>query len=252
MYHSMGNPMPPGLEQLSVPPDLVHDQLLALRDAGYELLGLTEALAAARDGRRVAAVTVDDGFVDFVEHGLATLAAVGATATLYIPSRAIGGAATWIHGGGFSVVDDVQIREVVAAGVEIGSHGAEHVPMDVLHAAEAARHLDESRDRLAQATGRPVVSMCYPHGYHSKALRRLVARAGYANACAIGHRPHQLTSDPYAVQRLLVGPQHDPAAVVHLATRGPSPWGPRAKRAVGPAWRLARYVALHARGRTWT
>lgn len=246
--------MPAGLEELSVEPGLLRDQLSALRDAGYELLGLTEALAAAAQGRRVAAVTFDDGFVDFVERGLSVLADVGATATLYVPSRAIGGTASWISRGpeAPSIVDESQIREVAEAGTEIGSHGAEHVPMDVLDGRVAAQHLRESRDVLEEVIGGPVPSLCYPHGYHSRALRRSVAAAGYRSACAIGHRRHPLAADPLAVQRLLVGPQHDPADVLDLLVHGPSPWTPRVKRVLTPTWRIARRLALRTGGRTWT
>jgi peptidoglycan/xylan/chitin deacetylase (PgdA/CDA1 family) len=246
--------MPAGLEELSVEPRLVRDQLAALRDAGYELLGLTDALDAAAHGRRVAAVTFDDGFVDFVEHGLGVLADVGANATLYVPSRAIGGRASWISRGpeAPTIVDQSQIQEVAAAGIEIGSHGAEHVPMDVLDHRVAARHLRESRDVLEHVSAGPVLSMCYPHGYHSRALRRSVAAAGYRNACAIGHRRHPLAADPFAVQRLLVGPHHDPAAVLALVVHGPPPWTPRVKRLLTPSWRVARRVALRTGGRTWT
>jgi len=199
-------------------------------------------------------LTFDDGFVDFLERGLDVLREVGASATLYVPSRALGGTATWLppHGEPLPVMTAGQVAEVAATGVEIGSHGAEHVPMDVLPRKTAADHLRESRDALEQATGHEVTSFCYPHGYHSRALRRDVGAAGYTNACAIGHRRHRLTGRLLAVERLHVGPEHDADEVVRLVEEGPPGLVPTLKRLATPGWRAARWAALRTRGVTWT
>lgn len=254
MYHSVGSVMPGGLEHLSVPPQQLAEQLHALQLAGYQLLGLTSALAAAEAGQRAVGLTFDDGFVDFLEPGLDVLRAAGAAATLYVPTRALGRTATWLPQDGepLPVMSAAQVAEVAAAGIEIGSHGAEHVPMDVLPIGTAAAHLRESRAALEDVIGAEVTSFCYPHGYHSRRLRREVRASGYRTACAIGHRRHRLPGQPLAVQRLHVGPEHDAAAVVRLVDDGAPALVPSVKRIATPAWRAARWAALRTAGVTWT
>lgn len=255
MYHSIGGPVPAGLEDLAVPPGLLLDQLAALAEAGHPMLGLTEALARPPgDGPPPVALTFDDGYTDFVSAGLPVLQQLGAAATLYVPTRPLGGRARWLpgEGGDLRLLDPPALVDVAAAGIEVGSHGAEHVPMDVLPAAVADQHLHESRARLEDVLGRPVDSFCYPHGYHSRRLRRQARGAGYGNACAIGHRLHGAADDPFAVSRLHVLPSHRPEDLLHLVRSGPSPWVPAAKRVAGPGWRVARRVALRTAGVTWT
>lgn len=251
MYHAVGSPMPSALTDLTVDPSLLTEHLAALTDDGWALLGLTEALAAHAAGRRVVGLTFDDGYRDF-EGAVPVLAAAGARATLYVPTRAIGHTASWLPGaaGELPLLDVAGLVAVADAGVEVGSHGAVHVPMDVLPGAEAGRHLTESRRVLADLVGQPVASFCYPHGYHSAALRRRVAAAGYANACAIGHRLDR-GDDALAVQRLMATPDHTGADLQRLVADGSSPWRPALKRAATPAWRLARRTAART-GRTWT
>ncbi|MTB82846.1 polysaccharide deacetylase family protein [Nocardioides sp. zg-578] len=254
MYHAVGSAMPPRLAELSVPPALLAEQLAALAGAGYELLGLTDALAARGSGRRVVGLTFDDGYRDFLDAAVPVLADLRAGATLYVPSRNIGGTADWLPGSGadLPLLDARGIAVVAQLGLEVGSHGAVHVPMDVLPRPVAAAQLGESKAVLEQVVGRPVVSFCYPHGYASPVLRRQVHASGYDNACVIGHRVSPPGEDPTAVSRLLVGPQHDPAAVLDLvAGRGPRSIVPALKRAATPAWRATRRTARLA-GATWT
>ncbi len=113
MYHSVST-VDGHLRELAVPKDRLREQLGALADAGYALVGLTEALHD--NGTRAVAVTFDDGYVDFLD-GLDVLREVGATATLYVcpghigDRMALGPLLSWD-----------QVREVAAAGIEIGNH----------------------------------------------------------------------------------------------------------------------------------
>lgn len=253
MYHSVGGAMPPRLRDLSVPADRLAEQLAALVDAGYALVGLTEALDRHAEGDRVAALTFDDGYTDFLEVAVPVLARLEARSSLYVPTRHLGGHATWLPDGGhLEILGADALRAVADLGHEIGSHGAVHVPLDVLPGPVAAAQLRESRSALEDATGRRVDSFCYPHGYHSRRLREHVRRAGYRNACTIGHRTSPAGEDPWAVSRLLVGPDHDAAAVLRLVREGgPGGAAPVLKRLATPAWRATRRTAL-ATGRTWT
>ncbi|MBD8869388.1 polysaccharide deacetylase family protein [Nocardioides donggukensis] len=252
MYHAVGSPLPRGLEALTVPPTVLADQLAVLRGAGYELLGLTEALAAAATGRRVAALTFDDAFLDFHERGLEVVAGAGARATLYAPTAHLGGTACWLPGPGVPLMSGTQVRELTGAGIEVGSHGHVHHPLDALPTAELRDQLRRSRSELEDLVGHDVVSLCYPHGYHSRRVRAKAAAAGYRNACEIGHRVHHSGRSPFAVSRLLVGPDHHDAALLHLVERGPAQALPRGKRVAQPAWRAVRRTVRATTGETWT
>src|SRR4051794_17793635 len=193
MYHCVSTVSDGPLRSLAVPAPVLTEQLTALREAGYELLGLTAALdrLTADPTAAVVAVTFDDGFLDFATDGGAVLAEVGAGATLYLAVGHLGQSAVWLgsRGGDCSrLLTWAEVRSVVRSsvgplsavassaagpsvvaasrpGLEIGSHGLIHVPLDVLPAGAVVKQVAAARDRLEQHIESPVPSFAYPHGY---------------------------------------------------------------------------------------
>jgi peptidoglycan/xylan/chitin deacetylase (PgdA/CDA1 family) len=255
MYHSVSATDGP-LRDLAVPPERLHEQLAALSDAGYALLGLTEALSrkAAKPGAQVVGVTFDDGYLDFLTAAVDVLTKVGARATQYISVGHMGsGAPPMATEAAFGrLLDWAQVRELAGAGVEIGSHAFLHHPLDVLPGKQLETELRDSKDRLEQELGGPVPSFAYPHGYNSRRVRGLVARLGHENACEVGRRLHTLGGNRFAIPRLHITPDHTgPDTVAAVRTGGPA-LVPTVKRAAQPGWRAARWVALRGLGRTLT
>ena len=238
MYHSV--PTSGAGDRLAVPRPLVDRQWRALRNEGWAIRGLTEALAG-RDGSTVA-VTFDDGYADFLGV-LELLARHEARATLYLPTSQLGrpGCLAW-----------AQVASLPRDLVEIGSHAHVHRPLDVLSPVDIEHEVRHSRRLLAAQAGAEAVSFCYPNGYSSPRVGRAVRAAGYANACVIGRRLADPDGDRYAVPRLQVTPAHDEAGVVALVMAGEGGLMPRVKRAAAPAWRLARQAAYRATGRMLT
>jgi peptidoglycan/xylan/chitin deacetylase (PgdA/CDA1 family) len=248
MYHSVSSVPEPSLRSLAVPPARLREQLTALKVAGYRLTGLSEAvdLHGAGSTEKIVALTFDDGYVDFLDSGLPVLADLNASATLYMSVGHVGEAASWLgpHAPAFGpLMTWRQLREVAAAGVEIGSHSLIHHPLDVLPAAQLDREILESRDRLADEMQRPIRSFCYPHGYHGPRVRAAVARVGHDNACEVGRRLHTSGDHALAIPRLQPTPDHSGADLVRLVAEGGPQLLPRIKQTAQPAWRVARLLA---------
>src|SRR3954470_14755665 len=122
MYHSVSAVDGP-MRDLAVPPALLAEQLGALTDAGYRLVGLSEALDLLDAGStdRLLAVTFDDGYRDFLTAALPVLREAGARATLYASVGRLGGSAGWL--GRWApdfgpMLTWSELAEVAAAGVE--------------------------------------------------------------------------------------------------------------------------------------
>jgi peptidoglycan-N-acetylglucosamine deacetylase len=94
----------------------------------------------------------------------------GVKATFYIP----------VQCDGVSLMNPSQVRSLRSAGFEIGSHGLTHTPLTSSPAPE--RELSESRKRLEDILGEPVLAFCYPFGKFSRQTGGLAARAGYQMA----------------------------------------------------------------------
>jgi peptidoglycan/xylan/chitin deacetylase (PgdA/CDA1 family) len=248
MYHSVSAVDRGPLRSLAVPAPLLREQLDTLSGAGYRLVGLTEAIDLRRAGSAepLVALTFDDGYVDFLTDGLDVLTAVGASATLYMAVAHAGGPATWLgpRADTFGpLMSWAELREVAAAGIEIGNHSLVHHPLDVLPPMALHRETRDSRDRLTQEVQQPVRSFCYPHGYNAPPVRAAVARSGHENACAIGRRLYETGDDPLAVPRLQPTPDHSGADLLHLVRTGGPRLGPWARELAQPAWRVTRGVA---------
>jgi peptidoglycan/xylan/chitin deacetylase (PgdA/CDA1 family) len=253
MYHSISRANGP-LRKLGVSPALLADQLGLLRSHGYELMGLTEALAltATDPSRAVVALTFDDGYADFLDAAVPVLEAVGARATLYVPTMFIGGPAAWLGAEANSLgslLSWSELRECVGTGcVEIGSHSHTHPHLDTLSVGELHVEVVHSKTLLEDGLHVPVRSFCYPHGYHSRPVRDAVRDAAYDNACEVGRRL-RTAQHRWNISRLAVEPTHTAERVLNDVGSGGPVIVPCAKRALQPAWRRVRRHSARKRSR---
>lgn len=71
------------------------------------------------------------------------------------------------------------LRELRAAGMQIGSHGWRHVPWRALSYAETARELFDARAALTEASGGSIADAALPLGRYDRGLLARLRRAGY-------------------------------------------------------------------------
>jgi peptidoglycan/xylan/chitin deacetylase (PgdA/CDA1 family) len=246
MYHSFNEISVSGLQDLGVPQKMFREQVQALLNDGFEVRSVGEAMRALeeRPTGKVVAVTIDDGYVDSLD-GAEILNDLGASATVYIPTASVGQpTAAYLRSKATAVPRPVtwsEVGELAGLGMEIGSHSHNHLPLDVLPAGRARAEMVASRQILEAATGASVRSFCYPNGYSSRRTRRLVAEAGYDNACSIGHRVGQpATDDPYSLPRLLVRPEFTGRDVVNIVSHTGRQRVAGLKSSVERPWRWVR------------
>ena len=106
-----------------------------------------------------------------------------------------------------------QLREMHAAGFEIGSHGVHHRMLATLPQHELEAELRQSRATLERELGTPVSLVSYPvggEGAFDARVVRAAREAGYRAACSYicGTNPAS-ASDRYALYRLPVERQMD-------------------------------------------
>jgi peptidoglycan/xylan/chitin deacetylase (PgdA/CDA1 family) len=250
MYHVIGE-LSGRHQALGVPVRSLAEQLQVLADQGYALLGLTEAVARRTrgDGSRMIALTFDDGYSTFAD-ALPILQSLDARATLYICPGAVGGAPAWLdtdRGSPCALLGWNDLRSLAAVGMEIGNHGLDHMPLDILPTAEVLRQVALSREILSRELGEPPTSFCYPHGYNSSRTRLAVRDVGHGTACIIGHAVRPPT-DLLRISRLMVTPRlrgHDLAVLIS----GRRTLGSRARSLAYPGWRATRVVAYRCYGK---
>jgi len=154
-------------------------------------------------------LTFDDGYADFLRHALPVLRRHGFSATAFVIAGRLGGVNAWdTLGPRKALMTAGQLREVAAAGIEIGSHGLRHVELE--HATDLALRREQLRSRqiLQDITGTGIGGFCYPYGHLDRRVLDGVQGAGYDYACAIW--PGDLTGR-YAIPRTYVGDADGPA-----------------------------------------
>jgi peptidoglycan/xylan/chitin deacetylase (PgdA/CDA1 family) len=198
-YHSVRPTRP----HLSSTPDVFerhiewlnqHCQLVSLR-------ALAAGTGIARSGKPIAALTFDDGYRDNHSYAFPILEKYRTPATFFITAgylerdpqvlhrfeRMVGG-----ESAGFAPLAWSQVRELLAAGMEIGSHTYSHPNLARISREEAEQELRTSRDLIGDRLGTAVDLFAYPFGkprVHFTAETREVARlTGYRIAAAVTYR----------------------------------------------------------------
>lgn len=208
MYHSISPSTAPDPQALRVSPDRLDRQLAHLRRRRLRGVSVAEWLTAVGRGaaRGLVALTFDDGYRDFAEHAMPVLARHRMSASVYVVSGKLGGTSDWDGEAALPLMTADQVRAVVAAGHEVGSHSSTHVRLAGASPADLAREVCESRQALVEIVGTEVRGFCFPYGSFDDAALQAVVDAGYDHGCVTDdhRRPGR-----HAIPRFFVGQADD-------------------------------------------
>jgi O-antigen/teichoic acid export membrane protein/peptidoglycan/xylan/chitin deacetylase (PgdA/CDA1 family) len=186
-YHGVG-PAAEGEDPhfLRIPTERFERQLDLLLEAGFEFTTVAE-LAERADGGKpppgLAAVSFDDGMSDNLTVALPILQRRGIPATVYVTSGLIGARNPWFsQDSSARMMTPDELRELAAAGVELGAHTVHHADLSRLSQSECLREMVESRDRIEEIAGTPVRTFAYPYCRYGPEAMAAVEEAGFSAA----------------------------------------------------------------------
>jgi peptidoglycan/xylan/chitin deacetylase (PgdA/CDA1 family) len=206
MYHQVG-PHRPGspLNTWRVSERVFAAELDVLARRGIHGIALRTLLEKPADPLRRAVLTFDDGYDGIRTRALPLLLAKGFRATVFAVSGRTGGVNDWDgESPGEPLLSDAGLRELHAAGFEIGSHGATHRALTKLSDRDLHIEVAGSKERLENILGAPVISFCYPFGDFDDRVVNAVKKAGYRAATVIRGGISPDASDAFRIRRVAV------------------------------------------------
>lgn len=235
MYHS--TPAAIRGDRWRLPLERFREHLDVLLELGWRTMTLSDLMTGMGNGSRAVALTFDDGYADNMQ-AAALLADRGMTATWFAVSAALGSKAVWADCG--ALMTRTHIRELHAAGHEIGSHTRTHPRLDTADEHTLRAEVDGSRRELEDILGAAVTTFAYPYGRWSDAARAAVAKAGYRFAASCRGGAVRSGLDPLLLPRLEIDGQCSAARLARVLALAAAPG----------RWRdVARYVARRCRAR---
>lgn len=197
----------------------------------YRVISLNEFQKAKREKRRLPDYTVvltfDDGFEDFSTVAAPHLIARKLPATVFVITDR---ASARLPPNGESFLTWDEIRNLSAAGLEVGSHTCAHPRLTDLPLQEVMRELAESLSAVRTHTQQPEVALSYPFGNTSEQVARIAESAGYSCAIASDAGPNGNSVSLHALSRTVIASDDDVPTF--------------AARVCGLTWRITRIKRL--------
>jgi peptidoglycan/xylan/chitin deacetylase (PgdA/CDA1 family) len=132
-----------------------------------------EQMLDAAEGRTDVRIKFDDGNASDVEIALPRLIERGLTAEFFLLAGMLGDSGR---------IDPDGVRELLAAGMTIGSHGWAHRDWRRIDSVQAREELDDAPRVLSELTGRRVTHVAIPFGSYDRNVLRRVRTAGMTRA----------------------------------------------------------------------
>jgi len=250
-------------------PERFHEQMQWLKNNGYRGVTLNDGLAwfdsanrqsqaeragqTAQIGNRQPAIgnsrpvvlTFDDGFRDFYTAAWPVLREFGFSATMYLPTNFIGdarrsfdpsrrreagrGGMPSSSGGSRECLIWDEVREMQAAGIELGSHTVNHPELVDLAWPEIEFEIQKSKLEIEAHLGVPCTAFAYPYAFPQARrdfvdrLKKLLVKTGYETCATTQIGRHRPGADAFQIKRLPVNSLDD-AALLQAKIEGSYDW----------------------------
>jgi peptidoglycan/xylan/chitin deacetylase (PgdA/CDA1 family) len=201
MYHHVRD-LPPKADQLetdlTVSAKHFEEQLAHLEKLGCNTVTLAQVHAFFAEKRPLPAkpvcLTFDDGYLDSYTVAFPALQRHGMVGTFFITTGIVGDGqhVTWEN-----------LREMHAAGMEIGSHTVHHFELTGMSDWRLREELGDSKKKLDAEVG-DAAFFCYPSGRKDAKVVAAVRKAGYAGAVTTEHGTVVHTGEGFLMPRLRV------------------------------------------------
>jgi peptidoglycan/xylan/chitin deacetylase (PgdA/CDA1 family) len=217
MYHRIAPASVSGQapNSLLMEPELFAAQMGALSAAGWHTITLGELARDIAEGTappaRTFVITIDDGWWDGYSYAWPIIRDYGFDATYFVISGRI-------DQSGF--LTSAQLRELQAAGNEIGNHTDRHVSLQSVNLATAKAEVDRASDKIALITGQRPMSLAYPMGGTNSVARRAVNECeGLEIAVTTRWGVTESWATRFATPRVRVNPTTQPDRLVAELTQ---------------------------------
>ena len=177
------------------------------REFGWQ----TRTLGEISQGRgavseeRTLVVTFDDGYANNL-YAAEALYQRDMRASWFVVSGSVGREPHWEDPGrpAGRMLSAGELRDLAAAGHEIGSHGVNHLRLPEISDPDRSFELTASKAALQDLLGQSVDSFAYPFGAWDERSEAVVIEAGYRSACTTQTGLAWVDAHPYRLRRLTV------------------------------------------------
>jgi peptidoglycan/xylan/chitin deacetylase (PgdA/CDA1 family) len=194
----------------NVDPAIFDEQMKWLSDNHYTTITVSQVAELILNGGqmplRPVVITFDDGNFDIYQNSYPILQKYGFVATFYIVDR-------YINGKDMITTDEV--KELIQAGWEIGSHSKYHT--DLLSAgADLETEVRMSKLDMEERLGVPINSFAYPFGSANPDVIGKVIRSGYTSAVGLGEAITHGYYDVFYLNRIEIQADYDMQKFISL------------------------------------
>jgi peptidoglycan/xylan/chitin deacetylase (PgdA/CDA1 family) len=178
----------------------------------FDIVSLEDAqrrIASGRNCRPTVCLTFDDGYAENMDFALPLLLSEKIPFTYFVSTNHVFGNRPFPHdvaaGQPLEPISLSQLRELAAAGVEIGAHNRNHIHLGVVSSDEILDEIVGSKHDLEQALEREIRYFAFPYGQPadlSTAAFEIAYNAGYQGVCSAHGGYNFPGDDPFYLRRI--------------------------------------------------
>jgi peptidoglycan/xylan/chitin deacetylase (PgdA/CDA1 family) len=195
MYHRVNYTEKP--QQSITSPENFRWQMEYIKKHGYQVIRLADLVQAQKTGKRLpkksVVISFDDGTEDNYTYAFPILKEYGFPAIIFIPFK---------HVDLNDFLKTAQIKEMLAAGIDFGSHAYHHAYLPDLPLDQQKLEIFESKHALEKTFGIPIDYFAYPVGGFMPQTKQMVIEAGYKAACTTNRGEDKGNQDLYELKRI--------------------------------------------------
>ena len=182
MYHAVGYETGPDWPRsLIMGPELFEEHLRYLKEQGYTMVTVEQLAKRLEQGQSVdkyVALSFDDGYKNNHSVALPIMQKYDAKGSFFVINKEMGDK---------EHMNEAEIKEMIAAGMELGSHTYSHAPLAKIDTKYLVWELDTSRYWLKKKfDGYIVRTLAYPNGSYNNTVTEAAQKYGFYRALT-GH-----------------------------------------------------------------